>query len=156
MLDATRYLQSHLTLIRHEKKTEENSNEDWLAFAPMFQYLIFICELYSAIWWEVNLQLSFGPIGWLMISEIFPLRLRGRGLSIAVLVNFASNALVTFAFSPLEVRACCLFSAFAMECTWTCICLLEPIESYFTVLSVLWCRIWLELGSSSLDSGWLQ
>ncbi|KAK9095603.1 hypothetical protein Scep_027072 [Stephania cephalantha] len=47
-------------------------------------------------------QLSFGPIGWLMISEIFPLRLRGRGLSIAVLVNFAANALVTFAFSPLQ------------------------------------------------------
>lgn len=50
------------------------------------------------------LQFSFGPIGWLMISEIFPLRLRGRGLSIAVLVNFAANALVTFSFSPLEVR----------------------------------------------------
>lgn len=48
-------------------------------------------------------QLSFGPIGWLMISEIFPLRLRGRGLSIAVLVNFGANALVTFAFSPLKV-----------------------------------------------------
>ncbi|KAK1306796.1 D-xylose-proton symporter-like 2 [Acorus calamus] len=48
-------------------------------------------------------QLSFGPIGWLMISEVFPLRYRGRGLSIAVLMNFASNALVTFAFSPLEV-----------------------------------------------------
>ncbi|KAF3335954.1 D-xylose-proton symporter-like 2 [Carex littledalei] len=47
-------------------------------------------------------QLSFGPIGWLMISEIFPLRLRGRALSIAVLINFGSNALVTFAFSPLE------------------------------------------------------
>ncbi|KAM1070501.1 hypothetical protein ACFX13_002331 [Malus domestica] len=47
-------------------------------------------------------QISFGPIGWLMISEIFPLRLRGRGLSIAVLVNFAANALVTFAFSPLK------------------------------------------------------
>jgi len=37
-----------------------------------------------------------------MISEVFPLRLRGRGLSVAVLINFASNALVTFAFSPLE------------------------------------------------------
>lgn len=47
-------------------------------------------------------QLSFGPIGWLLISEIFPLRLRGRGLSIAVLVNFTANALVTFAFSPLQ------------------------------------------------------
>ncbi|XWS57354.1 hypothetical protein CRYUN_Cryun09bG0167300 [Craigia yunnanensis] len=47
-------------------------------------------------------QLSFGPIGWLMISEVFPLRLRGRGLSIAVLVNFGANALVTLAFSPLK------------------------------------------------------
>ncbi|KAG5617438.1 hypothetical protein H5410_017262 [Solanum commersonii] len=47
-------------------------------------------------------QLSFGPIGWLMISEIFPLRVRGRGLSITVLVNFGANALVAFAFSPLQ------------------------------------------------------
>ncbi|TKY67851.1 D-xylose-proton symporter 2 [Spatholobus suberectus] len=47
-------------------------------------------------------QISFGPIGWLMIAEIFPLRLRGRGLSIAVLVNFGANALVTFSFSPLK------------------------------------------------------
>lgn len=47
-------------------------------------------------------QVSFGPIGWLMISEIFPLRLRGRGLGLAVLINFAANALVTFAFSPLK------------------------------------------------------
>ncbi|KAF3334597.1 D-xylose-proton symporter-like 3 [Carex littledalei] len=46
-------------------------------------------------------QISFGPISWLMVSEIFPLRTRGRGISLAVLVNFGSNALVTFAFSPL-------------------------------------------------------
>uniref|UniRef100_A0A0E0MB82 Major facilitator superfamily (MFS) profile domain-containing protein n=1 Tax=Oryza punctata TaxID=4537 RepID=A0A0E0MB82_ORYPU len=61
-------------------------------------------------------QLSFGPIGWLMISEVFPLRLRGRGLSIAVLVNFASNALVTFAFSPLEdlIGTGILFSGFGV------------------------------------------
>ncbi|PKA61927.1 D-xylose-proton symporter-like 3, chloroplastic [Apostasia shenzhenica] len=48
-------------------------------------------------------QVSFGPISWLMVSEIFPLRTRGRGISLAVLVNFGSNALVTFAFSPLKV-----------------------------------------------------
>ncbi|KAJ3704558.1 hypothetical protein LUZ61_008263 [Rhynchospora tenuis] len=46
-------------------------------------------------------QISFGPISWLMVSEIFPLRTRGRGISLAVLLNFGSNALVTFAFSPL-------------------------------------------------------
>ena len=49
------------------------------------------------------LQVSFGPISWLMVSEIFPLRTRGRALSIAVLLNFAANAVVTFAFSPLQV-----------------------------------------------------
>ena len=53
------------------------------------------------------MQASFGPIGWLMISEIFPLRTRARGLSIAVLVNFAANALVTFSFSPLRVNTFC-------------------------------------------------
>ncbi|KAH7840539.1 hypothetical protein Vadar_018293 [Vaccinium darrowii] len=47
-------------------------------------------------------QFSFGPICWLMISEIFPLRKRGRGSSIAVLLNFGANAIVTFAFSPLQ------------------------------------------------------
>ncbi|VAI39228.1 unnamed protein product [Triticum turgidum subsp. durum] len=47
-------------------------------------------------------QLSFGPISWLMVSEIFPLRTRGRGISLAVLTNFGSNALVTLAFPPLQ------------------------------------------------------
>ncbi|XAR60644.1 hypothetical protein NMG60_11034101 [Bertholletia excelsa] len=37
-------------------------------------------------------QISFGPISWLM----------GKGLSLAVLTNFGSNAIVTFAFSPLK------------------------------------------------------
>ncbi|KAK1299327.1 hypothetical protein QJS10_CPB14g00660 [Acorus calamus] len=49
-------------------------------------------------------QVSFGPMSWLMVSEIFPLRTRGRGISLAVLTNFGSNALVTFAFSPLKVK----------------------------------------------------
>ncbi|XP_010535453.1 PREDICTED: D-xylose-proton symporter-like 3, chloroplastic isoform X2 [Tarenaya hassleriana] len=47
-------------------------------------------------------QISFGPISWLMVSEIFPLRTRGKGISLAVLTNFGSNAAVTFAFSPLK------------------------------------------------------
>ncbi|XP_030964753.1 D-xylose-proton symporter-like 3, chloroplastic [Quercus lobata] len=47
-------------------------------------------------------QISFGPISWLMVSEIFPLRTRGRGISLAVLTNFGSNAIVTFAFAPLK------------------------------------------------------
>jgi sugar porter (SP) family MFS transporter len=47
-------------------------------------------------------QVSFGPISWLMVSEIFPLRVRGRALSLATLVNFGSNALVSFALPTIQ------------------------------------------------------
>ncbi|CAN8269739.1 unnamed protein product [Cochlearia groenlandica] len=75
------------------------------------------------------LQLSFGPIGWLMISEIFPLKLRGRGISIAVLVNFGTNALVTFAFSPLKE----LLGAGVLFCGFGVICVLSLFFIYFIV-----------------------
>eukprot|EP00933_Yihiella_yeosuensis_P017334 TRINITY_DN14500_c3_g1_i1.p1 TRINITY_DN14500_c3_g1~~TRINITY_DN14500_c3_g1_i1.p1 ORF type:complete len:516 (-),score=91.25 TRINITY_DN14500_c3_g1_i1:524-2071(-) len=40
-------------------------------------------------------QVGFGPISWLMISEIFPLGVRGAALSTAAIVNFSSNILMT-------------------------------------------------------------
>lgn len=40
-------------------------------------------------------QIGFGPIAWLLISEVFPLNVRGAAMSIAVMVNFGSNVLVT-------------------------------------------------------------
>lgn len=45
-------------------------------------------------------QIGFGPIVWLLISEVFPLRVRGSALSVAALVNFGSNALVA-ALTPV-------------------------------------------------------
>ncbi|XP_074574006.1 uncharacterized protein LOC141830477 [Curcuma longa] len=51
---------------------------------------------------RASVDVSFGPISWLMVSEVFPIRTRGRGISLAVLTNFGANALVTFAFSPLK------------------------------------------------------
>mmetsp|Transcript_66432 Transcript_66432/g.138741 ORF Transcript_66432/g.138741 Transcript_66432/m.138741 type:complete len:518 (-) Transcript_66432:626-2179(-) len=55
-------------------------------------------------------QVGFGPISWLMISEIFPLRVRGPALSMAAIVNFGFNILMTLtqqilqdAFTPAGV-----------------------------------------------------
>ena len=47
-------------------------------------------------------QIGFGPIAWLMISEVFPLRTRGTALSLAVAVNFGCNLLVTFTLPPVQ------------------------------------------------------
>ncbi|KAE9465069.1 hypothetical protein C3L33_03011, partial [Rhododendron williamsianum] len=92
---------------------------------------------------DSDCQLSFGPIGWLMISEIFPHRLRGRGLSIAVLVNFGANAVVTFSFSPLKVLKLFNHSNLAVVFPSTYYILVVRECSYFLLLRAL-------LGSGAL------
>lgn len=43
-------------------------------------------------------QIGFGPITWLILSEIFPLRIRSAAVSTGTLANFGSNLLVAFLF----------------------------------------------------------
>lgn len=47
-------------------------------------------------------QLGFGPIAWLFISEIFPLEVRGKAVSLAVITNFFWNVVTSLIF-PTEV-----------------------------------------------------
>lgn len=49
-------------------------------------------------------QIGFGPISWLMISEIFPLEVRGKAVSLAVITNFLWNGIMTFLF-PVELSS---------------------------------------------------
>lgn len=46
-------------------------------------------------------QVGFGPISWLMVSEVFPLKVRGAAMSIAAITNFAANIAMTFSNSAL-------------------------------------------------------
>jgi len=43
-------------------------------------------------------QIGFGPITWLVLSEIFPLRVRSAAVSFGVLANFGANLLVALLF----------------------------------------------------------
>lgn len=45
--------------------------------------------------------ISMGPITWIVISEIFPLELRGLGMGIAIFANWACNYLVSVSFLSL-------------------------------------------------------
>ncbi len=42
--------------------------------------------------------ISLGPLGWLIISEVFPLKVRGLGSSIGSLANWGFNTLVVWTF----------------------------------------------------------
>lgn len=44
---------------------------------------------------------SLGPIGWIVISEIMPLKIRGTAMSIATMSNFAFNFIVALIFPTL-------------------------------------------------------
>jgi SP family galactose:H+ symporter-like MFS transporter len=45
--------------------------------------------------------ISLGPIFWLMIAEIYPLRLRGQAVGVATTANWASNLVVSSTFLTL-------------------------------------------------------
>ncbi len=45
--------------------------------------------------------IGLGPVFWLLISEIFPLSVRGRGMSVATVSNWGSNFIVTLVFPKL-------------------------------------------------------
>lgn len=43
--------------------------------------------------------MGFGPVVWLIISEVFPLEVRGKAISVAVVTNFFFNLVVTLLFA---------------------------------------------------------
>lgn len=48
-----------------------------------------------------SFAISLGPIAWLVISEIYPIKIRGFAMSIATVSNWAFNMIVALSFLPL-------------------------------------------------------
>jgi hypothetical protein len=46
--------------------------------------------------------MSFGPISWLLVGEVFPLRVRGQAIALATLTNFASNFGVSLVLPSIQ------------------------------------------------------
>mmetsp|Transcript_5024 Transcript_5024/g.20075 ORF Transcript_5024/g.20075 Transcript_5024/m.20075 type:complete len:545 (-) Transcript_5024:174-1808(-) len=58
-------------------------------------------------------QIGFGPVVWTLVSEVFPLQVRGQAIAVAAQANFLLNLVVTFLFL-LEIRAVGNTVAFAI------------------------------------------
>jgi MFS family permease len=62
---------------------------------------------------------SMGPIAWIIVAEVFPLRLRGRGVAAATLGSGTSNFIVSLTFLSLIKAAgntltFCIYAAFCV------------------------------------------
>lgn len=64
------------------------------ASLPIFAVLSIVCYI-------IFIAISLAPLGWLLISEVFPLNVRGIGMSIGSLSHWAFNAIVAFTFFKL-------------------------------------------------------
>ncbi len=52
----------------------------------------------SVMFYLAAFEISLGPVFWLMISEIFPLRIRGKAMAVATMCNWTFNFLVSYFF----------------------------------------------------------
>ena len=52
----------------------------------------------SLIFYIASFGISLGPVAWLLISEIFPVRVRNLGMSVATLSNWFFNLIVALTF----------------------------------------------------------
>lgn len=65
-----------------------HSSLKWISLGSMFLYI-------------ACFAISLGPIMWLMITEIYPLKVRGVGCSLATAANWGSNMFVALTFLTL-------------------------------------------------------
>jgi predicted ribosomally synthesized peptide with SipW-like signal peptide len=79
-----------------ESKSNDRTTNDVIASTNHAQYVVLV----AMILYIGGYQFSFGPVSWLMISEIFALQVRGQAVAFAVQINFLLNAIVQF-FVPV-------------------------------------------------------
>src|SRR5215212_6967413 len=76
-----------------------------------------------------SFAVSFGPLLWVMLPEIFPLKVRGAGAGVSALSNWGANFVVSQAFLPLVA----LIGTTAVFWIFAGVCVAAAIFIYFLV-----------------------
>ena len=66
-----------------------------------FNNVIGISTLVFIIIYTASFMMSWGPICWVLISEIFPNKIRGQAVAIAVAAQWAANYLISSTYPPM-------------------------------------------------------
>lgn len=86
------------------------------AFADFFGDNLKWVTVGSLVIYIICFAMSLGPIGWILVSEVFPLRIRGVAMSICTVSNFAFNFFVVSSFPILlhRIGGACTFWGFGI------------------------------------------
>ena len=69
--------------------------------ALAFNQIIGISTLVFIIIYTASFMMSWGPICWVLIAEIFPNKIRGQAVAIAVAAQWAANYLISSTYPPM-------------------------------------------------------
>jgi MFS family permease len=83
----------------------------------------------SMVFYIACFAMSLGPIMWLVISEVFPLEIRGLGISLAISASWAFNMLVALTLLT-SIEAFGVSGAFSI---YAIFCVLGVLFVYFFV-----------------------
>ncbi len=72
-----------------------------LGFSFFFQKLG-VATLIFMLGYVASFAMSWGPVTWVLLSEIFPNRIRGRAMAVAVAAQWISNFLVSWTFPMMD------------------------------------------------------
>lgn len=84
--------------------------------------------LVAANLYVIFFNLSWGPVVWIMLGEMFPNQIRGTGLAVAGFAQWAANFLITWTFPMLLASALGLVGAYSIY----------ALCSLFSVFFVIW------------------
>ena len=83
----------------------------------------------SIVFYIIFIAISLAPLGWLLISEISPLSVRGVGMSIGSLAHWGFNAIIAYTFLKL-VNSIGIASTFWAYCL---VCVAGLVWGYFYI-----------------------
>jgi MFS transporter, SP family, sugar:H+ symporter len=90
-----------------------------------------LIALIAANVYVVFFNMSWGPVVWIMLGEMFPNQIRGSALAIAGLAQWAANFLITWTFPMLLASSIGLTGAYS-------------IYTFFSLFSVLFIIKWIK------------
>ena len=80
---------------------------------PLLSHMAAVWGLIAANLYIVAFAMSWGPVMWVLLGEMFPNQLRGAALAVSGATNWAANFAVTVTFLPL-LNAIGLSGAYAL------------------------------------------
>jgi SP family sugar:H+ symporter-like MFS transporter len=87
-----------------------------------------LTALIAANLYVIFFNMSWGPIVWIMLGEMFPNQIRGTGLAVAGFAQWAANYLITWSFPILLASSLGLTGAYSIY----------ALCSLFSVFFVIW------------------